>query len=357
MQNLKDAIAEIMPLIYSTEIRDAYTQGHSEHVAYYAKSLASAMGLSKDDCNDIYLAGLLHDIGKIGIPDSILLKPGRLETEEYHLIKLHSHISGQIIDKLQHFSYLKDAVRHHHEDFNGRGYPDGLAGEDIPLFARILSIVDVFDALTTGRIYRAAIPFDEAMKIIENMQIQTKFDPEIYNIFVPFIKKLGIIKDTHARDIEFKELEDKRNSFFFTDHLTKLLNREALLAYLRKSHDYDYKVSMVLFNIKNFRHYNKKFGLVKGDNLLKNISQILIEYLSAKTTIKEPQNKDLFLFRANSDKFVILNIGQRSEFLSYKLDKLQTIIKDRFDTETESKYILKNSNVIRNINEEIGYLL
>jgi len=357
MQNLKNAINEVMPLIYSIEIRDAYTQGHSEHVAFYAKSLASVMGLCKDDCNNIYLAGLLHDIGKIGIPDSILLKPGRLETEEYNLIKLHSHISGQIIDKLQKFSYLKDAVRHHHEDYNGGGYPDGIKGQDIPLFARILSIVDVFDALTTGRIYRGAIAFDEAMSIMENMQKATKFDPEIYEIFVPFIKKLGIIKDTHIKGVEFAELETKRNTFFFTDHLTKLLNREALLAYLRKSHDYNYKVSIVLFNIKNFSYYNKKFGLTKGDILLKGISQILIKNLSAKTIIKEPQNKDLFLFRANSDKFIILNIGQRSEFLAYKLDKSQNIIKDEFNIKTEYNYILKNSNVARNINEEIGYLL
>jgi HD-GYP domain-containing protein (c-di-GMP phosphodiesterase class II) len=107
-------IEEIKPLIYAIEIRDFYTQGHSEHVAVYSKEFASFLGMNEKECNDIYIAGLLHDIGKIGIPDNILLKPGKLEKDEFDIIKLHSSISGKIVEKLPNFSYLAKVVRHYH---------------------------------------------------------------------------------------------------------------------------------------------------------------------------------------------------------------------------------------------------
>ena len=351
------SLDEITPLIYSTEIRDAYTQGHSEHVAYYARELASVMGLSKRECDEVYIAGLLHDIGKIGIPDSVLLKPGKLETDEYDLIKLHSHISGEIIEKLSNFSHLKQAVRHHHEDFNGKGYPDGLAGEDIPLYARILSIVDVFDALTTGRVYRASMDFNKALSIMEKMQKAGKFDPKIYAVFIPFIKKLGICKDNKIKDIEFQELEDKRNTFFFTDNITNFLNRDALLGLLRKSHDYEYSVSLIVCNIKRFKAYNQKYGLERGDQLLKTVGEVLKKGLHSTTIIKEPELNDLFLFRLTGDKFVILNIGNKSEFLTYKLDQISDTIYKNCDVHFEYDFIVKCNRVSRNIESEIGYLL
>ncbi len=350
-------INEIMPLIYSTEIRDAYTQGHSEHVAYYAKHLASAMGLSKIECEDIYIAGLLHDIGKIGIPDSVLLKPGKLEDEEFTLIKLHSQISGRIIQKLENFSYLESAVKHHHENFDGSGYPDGLKGEEIPLYARILSIVDVFDALTTSRTYRASIAFSQTIKIMDDMQKLNKFDPEIYDVFKSFIKKLGIISKDAFKKIEFEELEEQRSKFFFTDSLTKLLNINALLALLRKSHDYEYSISLIVCNIKSFKAYNKKYGIRKGDMLLKQISSTLFNKLRAITLFHEPRQKDLFLFRLHGDKLAILYIGQRSEFLTYKLECIQKKIEDDYNICLEYDFTIKNSLVARNIEEDIGYLL
>ena len=198
-----------MPLIYSTEIRDAYTQGHSENVAYYAKHLASALKLSLAECEDVYIAGLLHDIGKIGIPDSILLKPTKLEMNEFELIKMHSYISGQIIEKLEKFSYLKKAVKHHHENYDGSGYPDGLKAEEIPLYSRILSIADVFDALTTSRIYRASMQFSDAIAIMDTMQKQKKFDPQLYKIFIFMIRKLGIVQKNKYIKLSLKVLKSR----------------------------------------------------------------------------------------------------------------------------------------------------
>jgi HD-GYP domain-containing protein (c-di-GMP phosphodiesterase class II) len=185
-------IEEIKPLIYAMEIRDSYTQGHSEHVGIYVKEFASFLGMDKKKCDELYIAGLLHDVGKIGIPDNILLKPGRLEKDEFDIIKLHSVISGKIVEKLPDFTYLADIVKHHHENYDGSGYPDGLKGEEIPFGARVLSLADVFDALTTGRVYRRTLNLEKALIIMDNMQKNNKFDPNLYPKFVEFIKNFGI---------------------------------------------------------------------------------------------------------------------------------------------------------------------
>ncbi len=354
---IKNNISEIMPLIYSTEIRDAYTRGHSENVAYYAKHLALALKLREEECEDVYIAGLLHDIGKIGVPDSILLKPTKLEMSEFELIKMHSYISGQIIEKSESYSYLKDAVKHHHENYDGSGYPDGLKGEEIPLYSRILSIADVFDALTTSRIYRASMSFNDAISIMDDMQKKNKFDPQLYKTFLVMIKKLGIIKKNKYKKIEFEGLEEQRNSFFFTDSLTKLLNRDALLSLLRKSYDYEYKVSLIECNLKAFKEYNKSYGLKKGDVILKKIADHINHKLSAIIKIKNPQQKDLFLFRLHADKFAILYIGQRGEYLSYKLNKIQDEIKEKFEIDFEYSFIIRDKNISKNIERDIGYLL
>jgi GGDEF domain-containing protein len=352
---MKKSLDEIKALIYATEIRDAYTQGHSEHVGYYAKKFASFLGMSEEESEELYIAGLLHDIGKIGIPDNVLLKPGKLEEDEFELIKLHSPISGKVVEKIPNFSHLATIVRHHHEDYNGKGYPDGLKGEEIPLYSRILSLADVFDALTTGRIYRASIKMDRALEIMEDMQRNGKFDPKLYKKFIPFIKKLGIY---HTKiNTEFKELENKRNTFFYIDNLTKFFNKDALIALLRKCHDYDFYISLIKCDIKGFKFYNKKYGLKKGDALLKNISNIFMEKLNPQKNMKEPEHTDLFIFRPNADIFILLSIGARSEFINYKIEKIKDIIKNKFEVEFKCETLMKNSKVGRNIEEEIGYLL
>jgi diguanylate cyclase (GGDEF)-like protein len=348
-------IDEIKALIYAIEIRDSYTQGHSEHVAHYAKEFAKFLEMGKKECEEIYIAGLLHDIGKIGIPDAILLKPGKLEEDEFELIKLHSTISGKVVEKIPNFSHLAKIVRHHHEDYNGKGYPDGLKGEEIPLFSRILSLADVFDALTTGRVYRASMNMDRVLSIMEDMQKGGKFDPDLYKKFIPFIKKLGIY---HTKiNTEFKDLEEKRNTFFYIDNLTKFFNKDALIALLRKCHDYKYYISLIKCDIKQFKFYNKEYGIREGDELLKKISNLFIKNLNPIISMKEPKHKDLFIFRLNADKFILLSIGARSEFLNYKIGKIQNILKTKFKVEFKCITLMRDSKVERNIEEEIGYLL
>lgn len=353
----KNKIDEILPLIYSIEIRDTYTQGHSERVAHYARELASFLKLSKKEINDIYIAGLLHDLGKIGIPDTILLKPEKLDKDEFELIKQHSVLSGEIVKKLPNFSYLYKIVRHHHENFDGSGYPDGLRGEEIPLLSRIISVVDVFDALATARIYRTGLSLNKSIEIMKIMQKNSKFDPEIFEAFLEFIKKHGIYRHEKKIPLKLKELDQKRKDFFYKDPLTKLLNRTAFLGLLRKTHDYGYRATLILCNIKRFRLYNQKYGLRKGDDVLKKIANILANNLDPIVNIKEPQIKDLFLFRVMNDKFVIFYMGSRSEFFKYKLEKIEKKIKTEIDLEIEYIFLIKGEKIKKNFEDEIGYLL
>lgn len=301
------SFSDINHLVYAIELRDAYTQGHSQRVAKYSYMLASTMGLTLQECNEIYVASLLHDVGKIGIPNAILLKPGNLESSEYELIKQHGPLSGKILEKMEHFKFLAPIIRHHHENYNGTGYPDKLQGEEIPLGSRIISISDVFDALTTRRIYRGAIPLEKAISIMQNLQKNTKFDPKIFDIFIEIVKEKGILEENEigiSNNIELSELDILRNNFFFSDTLTKLLNRDALIALLRKCADYEYTVICGKLDIKDFRSYNKLYGTIKGDILLKNSAIKMKEQLKGITMIQEPLNNNLFLFRLHADIFI-----------------------------------------------------
>ncbi len=347
-------IKEITPLITATEIRDAYTQGHSQRVAYYAYLLANALQLDEDVCRDVYIAGLLHDVGKIGIPDTVLLKPGQLDGEEFGLIKLHSTISGKIVETIPNYNYLSKIVSSHHENYDGSGYPLGLKAKEIPLEARLLSIADVFDALTTRRVYRACISFEKSIEILT--EDKGKFDSHFLDVFVGMIKKHGIAKE-EIEAIKFDKLEELRNNFFFTDPLTKTFNRDGLLAILRKSSDYEYKVILFFINIRHFKEYNHQYGLNKGDSLLVKTAQLFQNSFCPQKTMNEPKHKDIYFSRIRADKFALLFIGQRESFLTHKLDQTVQECHTQLGIEIEIKNIIKNTKVSRKIENEIGYLL
>ena len=148
----------VRSLVSSLDAKDAYTRGHSERVALIARRIGEQLRLPEDDLNDIYLSGLLHDIGKIGVDDSVLRKPGALTPDEFDQIKKHPVIGYNILCGLKNLRAILPGVRHHHEAWNGKGYPDGLAGEDIPLMARILAVADSYDAMGSDRPYRKGMP-------------------------------------------------------------------------------------------------------------------------------------------------------------------------------------------------------
>jgi HD-GYP domain-containing protein (c-di-GMP phosphodiesterase class II) len=168
------------------DARDPYTAGHSLRVAYYSHTLAIALGLSDQDAESIRIAAQLHDIGKIGIPDLILQKPGRLTPDEYGLIKLHPQIGRRILEKVARFEGLLSVVELHHENQDGSGYPYGLPGNKVPVAARIVHIADSFDAMTSTRSYRSALSLRSAVHEIERNS-GTQFDPVIANVFLKLI--------------------------------------------------------------------------------------------------------------------------------------------------------------------------
>jgi putative nucleotidyltransferase with HDIG domain len=163
-QNLLETLKA---LVATLEARDPYTRAHSQRVSHYATAIAAKMGCSKAEQDIITVAGFLHDIGKVGICDAILLKTSPLTAAEYETIKMHPVIGEQIVQHLGYFSQERSIIRHHHEWWDGRGYPDGLFQHQIPFLARILTVADAFDAITSDRPYRAGRPFKEALEEIE----------------------------------------------------------------------------------------------------------------------------------------------------------------------------------------------
>ncbi len=359
--NYKETFPEIQHLIYAIELRDSYTQGHSQRVAEYSMILATLADIPFEETQEIYVAALLHDIGKIGIPDAILLKPGKLEDDEYTLIKQHGSISGKIIQKMVKYSFLAPIVKHHHEDYNGSGYPDGLKGENIPLGARIISIVDVFDALTSTRIYRNSMGTPKALEIMDDMQKNLKFDPKLYDIFIKYFDKfiltLNSFTNEENKNPEFMELDFLRNNFFFTDSLTKLLNREGMLTMLKKcSFNNDHIVLMKL-NLKSFRDYNNLYGTDKGDRLLQKVAKFLKDGLKAQTNIKEPQENDMFLARPNADHFFFLSVNRKVDFLTYKIKDIYKNIETKLGIKLDFEVLIKGGILDRNIEKQMSSIL
>jgi putative two-component system response regulator len=160
---LDSAESVILSLGLTIEARDPYTKGHCQRLASYAAALGQRIGLGEQELAALNRAAFLHDVGKIGIPDAVLLKPARLTSVEYALMQQHAVIGDRLCSELRLLDDVRPIVRHHHERPDGSGYPDQLQGEDIPLLARVLSVVDVFDALTTERPYKPALSADRAV--------------------------------------------------------------------------------------------------------------------------------------------------------------------------------------------------
>lgn len=167
----------VTALVNAIDSKDKYTHGHSSRVAEYSRAIAELSGMSEEDCERVYYSALLHDVGKIGIPDEIINKDGRLTDEEYEIIKQHPVIGEQILSSITEYPYLSIAAHHHHERYDGRGYPDKLKGEDIPEYARIVAVADAYDAMTSMRSYRDAIPQQKVREEIIKCA-GTQFDPK-----------------------------------------------------------------------------------------------------------------------------------------------------------------------------------
>jgi cyclic di-GMP phosphodiesterase len=187
--DLESAESLFLTLGRFIEARDPYTEDHCDRLAKYATTLGAALNLDPSDIDALYRGAFMHDIGKIGIPDRILLKKGKLTRAEYALMKQHAVIGDDLCRTVRSLDNVRPIVRHHHERLDGRGYPDGLAGDAIPLLARIVSVVDVFDALTTDRPYRKALTLDAALEIMQGDAKAGWCEPALVDAFIDVLNR------------------------------------------------------------------------------------------------------------------------------------------------------------------------
>lgn len=289
VSNYKQMLLSFVKMI---EGRDTYTGGHGERVAIYSRDIARAMGFGQKECDLIYEAGILHDIGKIITPDAILLKPVKLTDEEYALIKKHVSTSFSILSDIPMYKELADIVYAHHEYYDGSGYPRGLKGEEIPLFSRIMTIADSFDAMTTSRVYKPKKSKYEAIEELKRFKAKY-YDPKIVNIAVNVLATFDI--DESIKQEAETLIDDARFAYFYKDSLTHLYNHYYFDFIINKSKNENLFVCLHILYIRNFTAYNKKNGWDAGDVFLKKFAA----YLRA-------EYKNFKIFRIFGDDFVLL---------------------------------------------------
>ena len=195
----KSYLESIATLRYTVEAKDSYTRGHSDRVSEYSVLIGKKLGLSDLQLRTLQIGGLFHDIGKIGVPDSILLKESKLTDNEYSEIKNHPSIGAHILSNATIFKDIIPIVKHHHERYDGKGYPSMLKGNEIPYLARITAIADSFDAMTSKRSYRDSLPLETVIDEFRKNK-GTQFDPELTDIFLDIL-------ENHFDEI--KEIQDK----------------------------------------------------------------------------------------------------------------------------------------------------
>ena len=318
----------IETLVNSIEARDKYTRGHSRRVAEYARYIARVVGFDSDFQRNIFTAGLFHDVGKIGIPDIVLLKPGKLSPNEYKIMKLHSVFSYEILKDMDTLKPVLGGIRAHHERWDGTGYPDGLKGEEIPISGRILAIADAFDAITTDRPYRKAMTLSEAEKeLLRNSGIQ--FDPEIIKKILPnlkYIYELGKSVNVEGRTF-FPEYVDKtRQNMFYTDWFTGLLTMASLQNVIDNLINKNINFTIYRIDVVDFSYVNYKMGREKANSFLSEIADLL----------RENVGEDVARSGTDSFAFIVKDIEEPENFARNILD----LIKEKVGLSVRYAYVV-----------------
>jgi len=287
----------IKTLSDTIEAKDEYTRGHSKRVSEYAALIAEKMNLSKEDISRIKYAATLHDIGKIGVPDTVLNKPSRLTEEEYEIIKTHCTIGSDILQNVEMISYTADIARHHHERYDGKGYPDGLKGEENSIGARIVAVADAFDAMNSERIYRKPLSREIIVNEIEKNK-GNQFDPQIATVFLELLASGAVDElDLDSKSADSDEDRMTRmvnneagellsvvvntmknsNSAGSIDFLTGLLLRgsgeEQIVSLMKESNG-----ALIFCDMDNLKTINDRFGHKAGDRALKLLGNTIGKY-------------------------------------------------------------------------------
>ncbi len=314
-------IQSITTITYAVDAKDRYTKGHSVRVAQYCLAMAKRLAWSKQDCLNLYYTALMHDIGKIGIPDTILNKPVKLTDEEYRLIRNHTTMGANILRPITMVPQICDGAKYHHERYDGKGYPCGLKGDDIPYVARIIGIADAYDAITSNRIYEKAQVTDYAVNELKKGR-GTQFDPYLTDVFLEIIQSGFEFTDFPQFEFEEEAEQKKTNeadAFIVevcrktetdihkqkdVDFLTGLLIRKSfedqVNAYLDNSLN---RGVMFLMDVDNFLYVNKNYGHIAGDHIICRLAD----------TIRSHAEADSLLCRISGDEFAIFYPNERTE--------------------------------------------
>ncbi|MEK6202362.1 MAG: PhnD/SsuA/transferrin family substrate-binding protein [Desulfobulbaceae bacterium] len=287
--NYEETIFTFVDMI---EQRDTYTAGHTERVARYCQQIAREMGVTEQETAKLYKAAILHDIGKIATPDSVLLKPGKLNSLDYDLIKLHAAAGHEMLSNIKMYRDLAEIILHHHERHDGEGYPDGLRGDEIPFLSRILTVADAFDAMTTNRIYKSRKQIPEALAELVSLSGR-QFHPEVVAAAIKALKETtSPVTITQA---PISDIEKKRFSYFFNDKLTGLLNEDYLRIFLQNNQNLLEYSCLHILSLQNVVEYNKRLGWEQGNRLFQEFAGEL-----------QAHYPDALIFRAYGNDFAIL---------------------------------------------------
>lgn len=343
-ENEKLSLQMMQTLSTTIEAKDEYTRGHSFRVAEYAALIAAELGWSPEEIQQLKHAAYLHDIGKIGIPDQILNKPSKLTEDEYNLIKQHPVIGAEILKDITFIPHIIEVARNHHERYDGNGYPDGLGGTDIPIHARIVSMADSYDAMSSRRIYRNALPQEMIRdEIVKNRGKQ--FDPQITDIFLQLMDENRLVLDS-SEDLQTNEMtqlpelnntinkfisevvttiknqEDTKNYDFLTGLPMRSLG-EQLIAEFMHEHD----GCLIFLDMDNLKKINDIHGHKAGDRALKNLGNLLSRHTENGISC-----------RLGGDEFLLFLPDVTSQSVSEQMTQLFNQFRAIVDEDAEIHY-------------------
>lgn len=290
IENFERTIISFVSMI---EDRDTYTGSHSQRVANYCRMIAKEMNCSSKECDLIYRAGILHDIGKITTPDAILLKPDKLSELEFKIIQEHVSESYKILIKIPMYKDLTEIIICHHERYDGKGYPNGIKSTEIPFLSRIMIVADAFDAMTTNRIYKGR---KDTFSAIEELKALSgkQFHPEVIESAVKVLADIEIPETINQ--LPTTEIEKERFSYFYRDQLTNAYNTDYLNFILNRNiFDKEYTCINALY-LHNFNQHNQKYGWTEGDELLNEVVNCLHDCFQSS-----------LIFRVQGDDFIVIS--------------------------------------------------
>lgn len=336
IENFENTILSFVEMI---ENRDTYTGGHSQRVATYSKLIAKEMGLSKEESELLYKAGIIHDIGKVATPDTILLKPGKLNDLEYKLIQEHVDVGYKLLSKIPMYKEHAEVIIGHHERYDGKGYPRGLKGDELPILSYILAAADSFDAMTTNRIYKGRKNVTSALKELKDLSGK-QFHPEVVKSALIALNNIEISKE--ITQLPETEVERERFSYFFRDQVTGAYNYDYLNFILEQDIFNSEFTHICKLSLDGFGSYNTRYGWTKGDIILNSFSSYL-------QTLCETAS----IFRVHGNDFIVMS----KKSLGIDVDELKEFDFFKDTSITVTKKTLKLEDVDITNMEELEKLI